>query len=201
MPVPEYIHIDGYIIQELSKGSEKAFTQLYHKYSPVLYSTILRYVKDEDQADDLLQNVFIKIWEKRADLAQVKSIENWLFILTRNLVLNHLSKLAHDKRLFLTIAANSPVGSFHTQEKIEEREYASVLSEAIGHLPDQQKMVYQLATDEQLSYQEIADRLSLSRLTVKKHLELARKSVRGYLNQRFHPMVVVPVLFFYDFFS
>ncbi len=193
----EAFYIDPNIITELSKGREAAFTQLYTTYSPIIYATILRYVKDEAQADDLLQNIFINIWEKRAGLPAIRHLDNYFFIITRNAVFNYLKKAALDKELFISIAQHQPVGTFATQLAVDNREYEKVLAEAIASLPDQQRQVYLMAVEEELSYQEIADRMSLSKLTVKKHLELSRKFVRGYLNQRFHPYIILPVLSFY----
>lgn len=182
------------LLSQLAAGREEAFTQLYFRYSPTIYNALMVYIKDEHQADDLLQNVFIRLWEKRAVLPEVQNIENYLFILARNLVLNHIRRRAIEENVHQVIKSRLQESDDSTESRMLDLEYRRLLQEAIEALPARQKQVYQLATEASMSYEDIAMEMKLSRLTVKKHLELARKSIRMHINTRLHGYVALPFL-------
>ena len=174
------------LLNELAAGREEAFTQLYFRYSPTVYNALRVYIKDAHQADDLLQNVFVRLWEKRAELAAIQSIENYLFILARNLVFNHIKRKAIEDNVHQVLRSRLPEAADSTESRIQELEYKRLLKEAIDVLPAQQKQVYLMATEDAMSYEDIAVKMELSKLTIKKHLELARKSIRAHINAQIH---------------
>ncbi|HSC38537.1 MAG TPA: sigma-70 family RNA polymerase sigma factor, partial [Chitinophagaceae bacterium] len=146
------------------------------------------------QADDLLQNVFVRLWEKRAELYEVKSIENYLFILARNMVLNHIKRKAIEQNVYQVVRSRLAESAHSTENAVLETEYKRLLQEAIDALPAQQKQVYLMATEAAMSYEDIASQMGLSKLTIKKHLELARKSIRAHINVKLHGFVAFPLM-------
>jgi RNA polymerase sigma-70 factor (ECF subfamily) len=182
------------LLNQLAAGREEAFTQLYSRYSPGVYNALMIYIKDEHQADDLLQNVFVRLWEKRGELYEVKNIENYLFILARNMVLNHIKRKAIEENVYQVVRSRLVESADSTEDKVLETEYKRILQEAIDSLPAQQKHVYLMATEASMSYEDIASQMGLSKLTIKKHLELARKSIRAHINAKLHGYVVFPVI-------
>jgi len=182
------------LLKHLAAGREEAFTQLYLRYSPTIYNALMVYIKDEHQADDLLQNVFVRFWEKRAELPAIQNIENYLFILARNLVLNHIKRRAIEENVLQVLRSRLTESVNSTDNRIMELEYRRLLQEAIDALPAQQKQVYLMATENAMSYDDIAAQMELSKLTIKKHLELARKSIRAHINTRLHGYVALPFL-------
>lgn len=182
------------LLNQLAAGREEAFTQLYFRYSPTIYNALMVYIRDEHQADDLLQNVFVRLWEKRAELSAIQNIENYLFILARNLVLNHIKRRAIEENVHQVLRSRLPASADSTGSWMLELEYKRLLQEAIDALPAQQKQVYLMATEDAMSYEDIAVKMDLSKLTIKKHLELARKSIRAHLNTRLHGYVALPFL-------
>lgn len=182
------------LLSQLAAGREEAFTQLYARYSPTIYNALMVYIKDEHQADDLLQNVFIKLWEKRADLSAIQSLENYLFILARNLVLNHIKRRAIEENAHQVLRTRLPAHADSTGDRMLDLEYKRLVTEAIDALPAQQKQVYLMATEACMTYEDMAAQMDLSKLTIKKHLELARKSIRAHINTRLHGYVALPFL-------
>jgi len=182
------------LLNQLAAGREEAFTQLYLRYSPTIYNALMVYIKDEHQADDLLQNVFVRLWEKRGELTAIQSLENYLFILARNLVLNHIKRKAIEENVHQVLRSRLPESADSTENRMLEVEYKRLLREAIDALPPQQKQVYLMATDASMTYDEMAVNMELSKLTIKKHLELARKSIRAHINARLHGYVALPFL-------
>ena len=182
------------LLTRIAADEQDAFTKLYFRYSPFIYNVIMIYIKDESQADDLLQNVFVRLWEKRQELPGVENLENYLFIITRNLTLNHLKRKVTERSMHRVLQRSMEHPADPTGTRIIESEYRRLLQEAIDALPTQQKQAFLMASEEALSYKQIAIRMELSMFTVKKHLELARKSVRTYLNQRLHGLSAGTIL-------
>ncbi|MBS1565442.1 MAG: sigma-70 family RNA polymerase sigma factor [Bacteroidetes bacterium] len=190
----EAAHSDITLLSQLARGDKAAFTQLYLRYSATVYNALMLYIKDEHEADDLLQNIFIKIWEKKELLSSVQDTESYLFIMARNTVLNHLKRRAVEENARSALRGRLPDLADATDSRLLELEYRNALQAAIDALPPQQKQAYLLATEEALGYEAIAGRMGISKFTVKKHLELARKSVRAHINARFPGYMLLPVL-------
>lgn len=162
--------------------NQQAFTNLYHAFSQRIYEIALMYGDDDaERAKEWTQQIFVRVWENREKLPEVKSLENWLFILARNLIFEKLKKEAREKTRLKQMHANqvSPVND--TDHALLEKEYSAILQKAIDRLPPQQRKVYLLAKQEGLPHEDIARQLSLSRLTIKTHVKLGSASVRKFV--------------------
>lgn len=180
-------------------GDEQAFSRLYHTTNAGIYNAVMAYVKDEHAAREIVQIVFIKIWNQREQLRDVQSLKDYLFILARNTVFDHFRKVTIETSRLTNLRREVPV--LHNNNvlvNMEERECGQLLRQVISRLPSQQRQAYLLASEQEMSYEEIADRMQLSRLTVKRHLELARRFVRKYLHHHLHQQAIVPLFFFFS---
>jgi RNA polymerase sigma-70 factor (ECF subfamily) len=159
----------------------------------------MAYVKDEHAAREIVQIVFIKIWDQRNRLRDVESLKDYLFILARNTAFDHFRKVTIETSRLAYLRQKDP--ALHNNNvlvNMEERECGKLLRQVISRLPSQQRQAYLLASEQEMSYEEIADRMKLSRLTVKRHLELARRFVRKYLYHHLHQQAIIPLLFFFS---
>lgn len=175
------IHNESELLLRLSRGDEQAFNQLYEFYSATVHNTIMRYTGDPEEAKEVLQQVFIKLWEGRAGLAEVASLKDYLFIATRNGVFNYFNQLARQARLKNQFSSLQEVSDDAGIIEAEQKELTQWWLKAIDRLPAQQKQVYQYIERENLTLDQVSEKLQLSKATVKKHLELGRRSVRNYL--------------------
>ena len=182
------------LLNQLAAGSQDAFTELYLHYSPVVYDALLYFLKTEQEADELLQQLFITVWEKRQQLAGAQNLEAYLFMMTRNRVLNHLKKRAREQQFISRYSTRAARPAPDPESGFLQKQYEELLQKAIGSLPPQQQRVYRLAEEEELSYEEIAVQLAVSKLTVKKHLELARRQVRAYMRRYLYPLALLLLL-------
>ena len=151
------------------------------------------YLKDVTTAQDIVQSVFIKVWNNRQALAEIDSFSNYIFIITRNIVFDHFKKAASDRKWQSMVRTHHLIPSQveDATHRLEEHEYDKMLDTAISQLPPRQKEVYRLYHNDGFTYEEIADKLKLSRLTIKKHLELARCSVRNFISmEHFHSVII-----------
>ena len=193
------IHEDNLLQEQIVAGSELAFSRLYHKTNKNIYNVVMTYVKNEHVAIELVQQVYIKLWNNRQKLKEVKCLKDYLFVITKNLTLDHFKKITVETKFLaeLMLREKDPVNT--TAEKIEQIEYEELLSNAIRQLPPQQKEAWLLINEQELSYAEIAAKMNISKLTVKRHLELSRKRVREYLKSHLQTLVTLPVLLFLFF--
>ena len=166
--------------QLLAEGSEYAFTQLFDRYRGKVYSVAWHYLKSPVLAEEIVQDVFLKIWLKRQELARVNNIEDFLFIITRNLIFDRMKVRSYE-----TAAQRELPGSAtfvdDSDHRLRQNQCEALLSEALELLPPRQQEVYRMAKINGLSHEAIAGELQVSRLTVKKHMAEALKSIRNYL--------------------
>jgi len=172
------------LLRRLAEGDEHAFDQIYHRYNGIIFGAALVCVKDFDSARDNVQQVFVKIWEKRAIMATIESFRNYIIMISRNLVLDQFRRKSLEARKIAELSESRSHFTGHLPSRLtEDHEFTRILQSAIDLLPPQQRKTYLLIHEELLSYQEAAERLRLSKLTVKRHLELARRSVRSFLTR------------------
>jgi RNA polymerase sigma-70 factor (family 1) len=161
----------------ITRGNEEAFTVFYNRYRSKIYGVALKMLKSTTLAEDTVQEVFLKIWLKRKELNHIDRIEGYLFIIARNHILNTLKSIAKEEDIrnnHLTI----PEPDGNTDYLARANQYAGLLNVVIDQLPPQQSIVYRLSRHDGLSTDEIAAKLRLSPLTVKKHLSQALKFIR-----------------------
>src|SRR5690606_6743878 len=120
-----------------------------------------------------VQDIFLKVWEQRATLPQLQSFQNWLFIISRNYLVNYLKRMATDKNVRESWVSERPRYENSSDYKLREAHFSELLTTIINALPTQQQMVFRLAREEYLTYAEIAERLSISANTVRIHMSLA----------------------------
>jgi len=165
------------LLYELSQGSEMAFTQLYNQYKNVVFSTALKITKSRDLAEEVVQDVFLKIWQNHQNLAEISSIENYLFIISRNHIFDMIKKIARDSAVVSNVNYKSTSAN-DTDEAIKDDQYNVILTQIVEQLPPQQQKIYKMAKWDGLSHQKIGEDLGISTETVKKHMAQALKFVR-----------------------
>jgi RNA polymerase sigma-70 factor (family 1) len=171
------------LFTSIAAGHEPSFTKLYHQYYSRIFSTALQYCKIRSLAEDIVQQVFFIVWEKRATLATIENGESWLWTVTRNQTMNLLRKeaskqtyITHIKERF-TYEEASPLQELLNKQKGER------IEQIINSLTARQQQVYKLSRNEGLTYAEIAKTLELSPDTVKEYMSNALKTMRKMLLQ------------------
>jgi len=168
------------LVQQLQQGNEQAFTFLYDKYSKQLYRNILRLTKDEDIAEELLQDLFLKIWESRENINPEKSFKSFLYKVAENLVYAHFRKIAKDNRLIAKLVIAYVDVDINAEDVIISKENQNLLNKAIENLPPQRKQVYMLCKLEGKTYEEVSNELGISTSTIRNQIVKANKAVRQY---------------------
>lgn len=173
-------HTDAVLLADLLSGGAAvhAFECIFHKYYPMVFGFIRGMLKDEGMAEDVAQNIFMKLWINRSRLSKDTSLRNYLCVMARNEALNILkSKRAS------SIVLQPDVQEPKVHEPAVEDWYSFVETNARLHsdiesMPPQRRTIFKMSRYENLSNIEIAIRLNLSVRTVEKHIELALRDLR-----------------------
>ena len=165
------------LLYELSQGNELAFTKLYNEYKNVVFSTALKITKSRMLAEEVVQDVFLKIWQNHENLAEITNIENYLFIISRNHIFDMIKKIVRDTSLVVDSNYKN-TSTNDTEDAIKDDQYNIILNQIVDQLPPQQQKIYKMAKWDGLSHQKIGEDLGISTETVKKHMAQALKFVR-----------------------
>lgn len=184
---------DHELLELLKAGNEKAFAQLFDNFRPTIYGVALRFLKSPVLAEEIVQDVFLKVWLKRNEMAVIKDINAYLFIMARNFIFDRVKKISYETAA-QTALKDEPFFIDDTEYLVRQHQCQQLLQQAIELLPPQQKQVYYLAKVNGLSHEKIAGQMKLSKLTVKTHMAKALQTIRKYLNAHLNMLSLLPLL-------
>ncbi len=166
------------LVRMISEGDEKAFLEIYSRYFKPIRIFIVRYVQSFQLAEDLTQEVFVKIWEHRKKLVEVKSFKAYLFVLAKNHTLNMLKKAARSE-----IAMSEIIGSYvsnanPTEDLFIDKEYRKVFDKALAAIPERSRQIFQLCREQKKSYEEVAEIMGISKNAIKNHMVFSMRALR-----------------------
>ncbi len=177
----EELHTNKELLQRVANDDHDAFRQLFDLYADRLFAAVYNYTKSRFIAEELVQEVFIRLWSHRSQLQEVQDPTAYLYRMVFNHINTYLKKTANERRILDKAQAWMTAGQDATLQQLEANEMSRIITAAIERLPPQKKIIYQLSREQGFSYQEIADQLHLSPNTVKNHLVEAMRLLRGYL--------------------
>ena len=166
------------LVMLLKNGDILAFEQLYHNYKVRLYHNILKLIQTDEIAEELLQDLFVKIWIGRGNLDPDKSFKAYLFKIAENLVYDFFRKAATNKKLENHLIATGSINSNELEQQIYFKESTRVFNNAIEKLPPRRKQIYILCKVEGKSYEEVSNLLGISISTINEHIVKASRLVR-----------------------
>ncbi|SFO99659.1 RNA polymerase sigma-70 factor, ECF subfamily [Chitinophaga sp. YR627] len=172
------------VLLRMMQGDESAFTKIYRHYHASLYVYLLRFCKVPSLAEDLVHDVFLKVWEIRDRINPELSFTGYLYRIARNHVIKTIDKLATDKnfrdQLFSQL---DDVYAVQPEQQVRTKEYDRLFQEALVRMPPQRLNVFKLCRQEGKSYDEVALLLGISRNAVKKHMVLGMRFIYDYVHR------------------
>ncbi|MGR3811628.1 RNA polymerase sigma factor [Jiulongibacter sp. NS-SX5] len=169
------------LLKKVAQGNRTAYTELYSNYLDLAYRTIYLFTKSESDAEELVQELFIKIWLKREQLIKVESFKAYLYSASRNLVIDYYRK----QKSFVEInkIENELLASPDQENELVYQEATVFVEEAMSRLPQKRKLIFQMSAFQGMSLDEIAEKMGISKNVVKKQLYTARKSIKDHLTE------------------
>ncbi len=178
------------LMEQLGSRNEAAFEQVFKTYFKTLHSYALSLLKEEATAEEMVQNVFFKLWERAENLSLSGTVAAYLYRAVHNECMNYLKhrkvKATHQQYLAWSTKDNTDSAS----GKLSGKELENRLQQAINELPEQCRIIFQLSRFEELRYREIAEHLDLSVKTVENQMGKALKFLRAKLSP-FLPAVIL----------
>lgn len=171
------------LLQRISKGDERAFREVFDLYKGRFFAAALKMTRSPDEAEEIVQEVFVSLWMRRALLTTVENPPSYLFTIVYNAISARFKKIALEMRMKQMIAERVVESENIIEEKLEEKEANQRIQSILHRLPEQQQLVYYLSKEEGLSREEIAHRMHISPNTVKNHLLRATKYIREHFNK------------------
>lgn len=178
------LHIEKELLEQVSEGNEQAFKILFSDYYDRLFHYIYGFIKSSQITEELVMDVFLKIWLGRDIIPQITKFDSFLFRVAHNKSIDFLRSVAKDPKFQdllweqIQLANNDQADS-----SLMMQEYEIKIREAISLLSPQRKKVYQLSREEDMTHDQIAARLNLSKHTINNHIVEAQKFIRNYLSK------------------
>jgi RNA polymerase sigma-70 factor (family 1) len=172
------------LLLRVRTGDQGAYAAIYEHYHAGLYQYTLRFVKLPDLAEDLVHDVFLKLWEVRDRIDPERSVAGYLYRISRNHVFKTMARINTDRSLRLRLMLRFGETTTPPQEEASQlKEYEELLAMALTTLPPQRRRVFRLCREEGKTYEETATILSISRNAVKKHIVLGMRDVYEYIQR------------------
>jgi RNA polymerase sigma-70 factor (family 1) len=174
---------DEELSRQLAMGDEAAYRIVYNRYWHKIYQVALMYLKLPEQAEDVVQNIFLKLWAKRAQLPAIEKIEGYLFMMARNEVISGMRKKKLDISRYELPTDLVEEDFLLPQQLLVFRESSALIYKAISLLPPQQQHIFKMSREQGLSHDEIAREMGISKEAVKKHITRALSALRKFLQE------------------
>jgi RNA polymerase sigma-70 factor (family 1) len=175
------LHKERNLFEQISAGDEKAFRAIFDLYKVDLFRIVIRLTKSQVIGEEIIQELFIGLWISREHLHKVDEPASYIYRILLNKISRYLKKEANQELIIDAAARNRQSFSNITEQVIDAHETERLIEQALGKLPQHQKIVYRLSRQQGLSNYEIASQLHVSRNTVKTHLSKAIWFIRSYL--------------------
>lgn len=172
---------DNLLVTKIRQNDKDAFKSLYNRYSKKIYFFSLKHLGNNVEAEELVQSVFINVWENRESLDATKSIKNYIYKSAVNYIYNYLRNRAIRDRFIESEINKGEIHSNLTYDQVYFHDTERLINSIVETLPSQQQKIFQLSRNNGLTNKEIAIKLDLSVRTIENHIYRAKKVIEDAL--------------------
>ncbi|NDV46665.1 RNA polymerase sigma-70 factor [Paludibacter sp. 221] len=180
------------ILNLLSVGDRAAFNRFYDLYYDQVFHFALYFLREKEACKEIVSDVFLSIWQSRAKLPEIKNIETWLYVLTKNRSIRYLSNLKKENHISLDEDVLKLSVHYHRKEEnvtpddiLQDKEIELILSDTINTLPEKCRIIFMMSRNDGLKNKEIAEILSLQESTVRVQLKIAIEKIVAAITPHF----------------
>ena len=178
------------LVTLLKDGDQFAYTEIFERYHVLLIRHVYQLLQNKDEAGDLVQDILLNLWLKRADLNLTISLAAYLYKAVKNKVFNLLAHQKVANKYLAEIGAFIEQSNSFPDEKIREKEMAAIIEKEIQALPSKMRTIFLLSREEKLNYQQIAEKLNISDQTAKLQVHNALKRLKLKIGSFFHLLLL-----------
>lgn len=186
-------------ITDIANGDREAFSRFFHFFKNKVYSFSLSFTHSTEVAEEITQDVFIKLWTSRESLLEIENIEAWMSTITKNLCFNYLKKLALDRKTKSVLQHRQQFVELNVEQYLSYKERVRQVAEAVDQLSPQQRLIFNLNRNKGLKNEEIAHQLNLSPNTVKNHMVTALRKIKSFLESHAAHLFCISLFFLRKF--
>lgn len=176
---------DAELVDLLKSGSRLAYTEIYNRYKIVLHTHAYKWMRDREEAKDIIHELFAFLWDKRLHIEFNSSLSGYLYISLRNKIFNRVSRKKIESAYITSLQSFIDKGDCMTDHLVREKQLSNLIEKEVAALPYKMREVFELSRKSNLSHKEIAEQLGLSDQTVRKHIQHALKVLRTKLGLYF----------------
>ena len=191
---PTILHNESDLFTRAKDGDQTAFTAIFDHYSPRIFAFVLKMSKSQTVAEDITQEIFLKLWNSREKFPEIKSYNAYIYSMAFNFAINYIKKNSWESSKLSLLKDNFNDHSNITEETIDFNESKLLLLQAIQQLPPQKKIIYKLNREEGLTLEQIAEKMQLSRNTVRNHLAEALSFIRTFIQEHAKSIIAFNIL-------
>ncbi len=178
----------------IAKGDEDAFSSLFYHYGAIINPVILKIVKSAAVTEDVIAEVFLKLWLNRARLPEISNLSGYIYRAATNIAFNELRKEKNGDHAIRQLYLYSPDDTINQEDAVAVKDLRELINKAVGALPNQRRKIYQLSREEGLSRAEIAAYLNISENTVKDQLRIALRFFQETVQKDFGVYIALILL-------
>lgn len=172
---------DTELLGLLKSGDRLAYTEIYNRYKLVLHTHAYKWMRDREEAMDIIHELFTVLWDRRESIQFSSSLSGYLYISLRNKIFNRVSKKKFEAQYIDSLQEFIQKGHCITDHRIREKQLSELIEKQISALPAKMRQVFELSRKSNLSHKEIAEQLQLSEQTVRKHIQHALRILKSKL--------------------
>ena len=187
------------LLLRLQQGDEEAFASLFYAYKDKLFGFAMVLTNSSVKAEDLVQDVFLKIWQNRANITDIENINAFMFRMAQNQAIDELRRFSKETLAHSSDFINEEALNPNPAESLLNKEIREKIKEAVDQLPPQQKRIYILHNEDGYKYEEIASELNLSVSTIRNHMSQALGNIRKLLSYSYPENIFIYWAFFIGF--
>lgn len=181
------MEIEKETILLMSKRDKKAYETMFRRFYPKVHRFVAMLLKNEDDADDVSQLIFLKVWNKREKFADIQNFDSYLFILAKYTVINYISS-KHIIPIDIDSLPDRYANESSPHDDVVAKDTQLLIDMVVESMPQQRQMIYRMSREQHLKNEEIAQRLGIQKKTVENHLNLALKEIKKAL----YLMILLP---------
>ncbi|MEO8960271.1 MAG: RNA polymerase sigma-70 factor [Ginsengibacter sp.] len=180
--ISQSTYSDNELLQLIAEGSDEAFTSLYRRYWEELFVTAAKALRDKEGAEDVIQDVFLSVWNRRNELKIEGSLAAYLHTSVRYKAIQYIEKNI-TRRDYLALLADVSVNFLPPKAvvNLQVKELEQIIESAVKNMPPKMQQAYRLSRQQHLSHKEVAEQMNVSAETVKKHVQHALRLIKSAL--------------------
>jgi RNA polymerase sigma-70 factor (family 1) len=178
----QFTYQENELLRKIAEGDEQAFRLLFDTYNRRLFSFAEGLLKSAADAEEVVQEIFTRVWLNRASFSQVENAGQYLYQMVRNRVIDQIRKTARDKSLQQQVWLTMTISDDSLEQHLKKKETAELIEQALAQLPEQKQKIYRLSREKEYTQDQIASLTGLSRSRVNNILTEVLKHIRNRLN-------------------